>query len=162
VIPIVLQRDDTDGTTGTITGKPGWPRYAPSTISVPAGKQVTLIIMNYDDMSTPLISALQQYDDVQGGTATYNGAALTSVDNQKIAHTFTVAALGINVPLPMAMDQGSGSSKTVAPAIVTFTFTPTKSGTFTWQCFTPCGSGSDGTGGPMATDGYMMGKFTVA
>jgi hypothetical protein len=54
IVPIVLQKDGTTGTTGTITGRDGWPRFAPSNLTVPAGKKVTLVITNYDDMNTPL------------------------------------------------------------------------------------------------------------
>lgn len=162
VVPIVLQRDDTSGPAGTITNKDGWPRYSPSDITVPAGKTVTLVIDNYDDMATPLPSALQGYDKVQGGTETVNGKAITTVSNKMIAHTFTVPSLGLNIPIPMATDVGSGSSETVVPAVVTFTFTPKNTGTFTWQCFTPCGSGSDGMSGPMSTAGWMRGSLTVA
>lgn len=163
VVPIVLQRDDTKGPAGTITDKVGWPRYAPSAITVPAGKAVTLVIADFDDAATPLPAASRSYDNVQGGTETVNGRAVTSISNTVIAHTFTVPSLGINVPIPMATDQGSGSSATVVPSIVTFTFTftPSKSGSFTWQCYTPCGSGSAGTSGPMATPGFMRGTLTV-
>lgn len=161
VVPIVLQRDDKSGTPGTITGKPDWPRYAPSTINLSAGKQVTLLIINYDDMNTPLTS-MMPYNKVQGGQETVNGAAVTSVGNSTIAHTFTVPSLGINVPIPMATDSGKGSTATVIPAVVTFTFTPSKSGTFTWQCFTPCGTDPNGMGGPMQTSGYMTGTVNVA
>lgn len=162
VVAIVLQLDDTSGPAGTITGRPGWPRYSPSSITVPAGKQVTLVITNYDDAATPLTAALASYNQVQGGTETVNGATVTSVSNKVIAHTFTSPELGVNIPVPLASDAGSGSNKTVVPAVVTFTFTPSKTGTFTWQCFTPCGSGSDGTAGPMATLGFMKGTITVA
>lgn len=161
VVPIVLQRDDNSGTAGTITGKPDWPRFAPSVVNLSAGKRVTLLIINYDDMNTP-INSMMPYDTVQGGQETVNGVSLTSVGNSKIAHTFTVPSLGVNVPIPMATDSGKGSGATVIPAIVTFTFTPSKSGTFTWQCFTPCGTDPNGMGGPMQTSGYMTGTVNVA
>lgn len=162
VVPIVLQRDDTSGVMGTVTGKPDWPRYAPSMVTVPAAKQVTLVIDNFDDMTTPLPSALTNYENVQGGVETVNGQTVSSVSNTEIAHTFTVPELGINVPVPAATDQKSGTVTTVVPAVVTFTFTPAKSGTFTWHCYTPCGTGSAGTGGPMATPGWMEGTLRVA
>lgn len=162
VVPIVLQRDDTSGVTGTITGKPNWPRYSPSTITIPAAKQVTLVIVNYDDMTTPLPSALAGYENVQGGVETVGGQTVSSVSNKEIAHTFTVPDLGINVPLPAATDQKNGTATTVVPAVVTFTFTPAKSGSFTWHCYTPCGTGTAGTSGPMATPGWMEGTLRVA
>lgn len=161
VVPIVLQRDDVTGEAGTITGQPGWPRYSPSDLVVPAGKQVTLLIVNYDDAPTPLPAGMTTYDNVQGGVETVNGHTVSSISNKEIAHTFTVPELGINVPLPVATDQGSATAKTVVPAIVTFTFTPAKAGRFTFHCYTPCGSGSDGTGGAMATPGWMEGLLQV-
>lgn len=161
VVPIVLQRDDVSNDPGTVTGKPGWPRYSPSVVVVPAGKQVTLIILNYDDAPTPLPTRTASYDNVQGGIETVNGKTVSSISNEEIAHTFTVPGLGINVPIPVATDGGSATAKTITPAVVTFTFTPAKSGSFTFRCYTPCGSGSEGTGGAMATPGWMQGTLRV-
>lgn len=154
VVPIVLQKDAVKGTTGTVTGHDGWPRFAPSNITIPAGKQVTLVITNYDDMNTPL-AANEPYNKVMGGTETVEGKPVTVVSNKMIAHTFTVTGLGVNVPIPMA-GMGTGTGTTI-----TFTFTAHKKGTYTWQCFTPCGSGASGTSGPMVTPGYMTGTITV-
>jgi plastocyanin len=153
VVPIVLQKDATTGIAGTITAQPGWPRFAPSTITVPAGKKVTIVITNYDDVNTPLPAGLP-YNKVQGGQETVNGKPVTFVSNKTIAHTFTVTGLGVNIPVPMASAGG--------PATITFTFTAHKAGTYTWQCYTPCGSGKSGTGGPMMKPGYMQGTITVA
>ncbi len=150
VIPLMIQ-------TEAIGGKKGWPRYIPSTIAIPAGKQVTLIIFCFDDGSAAL-PAGSPYNKVEGGTETIDGQAVTSVSNSMIAHTFTIASLGINVPIPVATDSGN----TVIPSVVTFTFTPSQSGTFTWQCMTPCGSGPTGVGGSMASDGYMKGVLKIA
>ena len=104
-------------------------------------------------MNTPLPAGMP-YNAVAGGTETVDGSAVTSVPNAKISHTITIPALGINIPLPMAPH---GGYTTVA-----FTFTPTKTGTFTWQCFTPCGDGPNGMGGAMATMGWMQGNITVS
>ena len=153
VVPIVLQLDDTKGIPGTITNQPSWPRYSPSRIAVPAGKKVTLVITNYDDAATPL-TAGTPYNKVLGGQETVNGKPVTFVGNKTIAHTLTVAGLGINVPIPMAAGGG--------PSTITFTFTAKKAGTYTWQCYSPCGTGTTGTGGPMTTQGYMQGTFVVS
>ena len=155
VVPMVLQLDATSGTTGTITGRDGWPRYAPSTITVPAGKPVTLMITNYDDANTPL-AAGTPYNSVQGGRETVNGKPVTFVSNKVIAHTFTVPALHLNLPIPMET-AGAGLGNTI-----TFTFTPHKRGTYTFQCYTPCGAGKNGVGGPMMTKGYMQGTLIVS
>ncbi len=163
LIPIVIQRDDATGLAGTITGKPDWPRFVPSDITVTAGKQVTLLIVDYDDMNTPIQSmqSMMSLNSASGGQESVNGKAVSAVGNKDIAHTFTVMSLGINVPIPVAEKSGSGNTAVVTPSIVTFTFTPEHTGTFTWQCFTPCGTGSDGLGGPMVQQGYMRGILNV-
>lgn len=153
VIPIVLQKDATSGTPGTITGKDGWPLYSPSNITVPAGKRVTLVITNYDDVATPLTGGLP-YNHVMGGQETVNGKPVSYVSNKIIAHTFTVTGLHLNIAIPEAPAGGS--------VTVTFTFIAHKAGTYTWQCYSPCGSGNSGTGGPMMTNGFMQGIFKVA
>lgn len=152
VIPIVLQKDAPSGIPGTITGKDGWPRYSPSSITVPAGRKVTLVITNYDDAATPLTGGLP-YNHVMGGRETVNGKPVRYVGNKTIAHTFTVAGLGLNVAVPKAPAGGA--------VTITFTFIAHKAGTYTWQCYTPCGAGKNGTGGPMMTNGFMQGRFSV-
>lgn len=153
VVPIVLQKDATSGVPGTITGKDGWPRYAPSSITVPAGKKVTLVITNYDDVATPLTAGLP-YNRVMGGQETVDGKPVSYVGNKTIAHTLTVTGLGLNIAIPEAPTGGS--------VTVTFTFIAHKAGTYTWQCYSPCGSGKNGTSGPMMTNGFMQGTFKVA
>lgn len=158
VIPIVLQPGKptaTNGIPGTFTGKPGWPRFAASSITVPAGKKVTLVITNYDDGPTPLPAAERAYNKVSGGTETIDGKPVTFVSNKIIAHTFTIPQLGINVPIAAGPGHGVG-------ATVTFTFVaPKKKGIYLWQCYVPCGTGPQGTGGAMATNGWMRGTMTV-
>lgn len=149
--------DATSGKPGTYTGRPGWPALAPSDIRVPAGATVVLTIREYDDMVTPLRSMGMMgspFNSVSGGTETVDGRPVTYVDNADIAHTITIPQLRINVPLPKA-PQG-GFTKVV------YTFTaPGTPGIYTWQCETPCGTGPTGWGGPMATDGWMRGHFTI-
>lgn len=153
VIPVVLQLDAPKGIPGTVTGKDGWPRYSPSNITVPAGKKVTLVITNYDDVATPLNAGVP-YNRVMGGTETVNGEPVKFVGNKTIAHTFTVTGLGLNIAIPKAPTGGS--------VTVTYTFIARKAGTYTWQCYSPCGSGNDGMGGPMTRNGFMQGTFKVA
>ena len=145
-VPLVIQ-------TGAMDGRSGWPRFVPADVTVKAGIPVTLTITNHDDGSAPLTPALSTYDNVQGGTETVDGKAVTSVPNADVAHTWTVPALGLNVVVPVAPTGGTNT--------VTFTFTPAKTGSFTWQCYAPCGTGSDGTAGPMSTNGWMRGTLTV-
>ena len=154
VVPMVLQLDAPKGIPGTVTGQDGWPRYAPSSITVPAGKKVTLVITNFDDAATPLNPGVP-YNHVMGGQETVNGKSVSYVSNKTIAHTFTVTGLHLNAPIPMAPQGGTTT--------ITFTFTaPKKAGKYTWQCYTPCGMGKDGMTGPMTKNGYMQGVITVA
>ena len=89
-----------------------------------------------------------------GNVAYMDGIRYRSLDPTKVAHTFTVPQLGLNVPLPGDLPSGQKIST------VTFTFITGKAGTYMWQCMDPCGSGS-GWEGPMATMGYMMGTMTI-
>lgn len=138
------------------TSGPGhsqWPRYVPASFTVRAGVPVRVTIVNHDSGTAPLAGAMQMYDAVQGGAETLDGKAVTSVENSKVAHTFTVPELGINAVVPAAPE---GSTNTV-----TFTFTPTKAGTYEWHCYAPCGEGKEGMSGAMSTQGWMEGRITV-
>jgi heme/copper-type cytochrome/quinol oxidase subunit 2 len=134
-----------------------WPGYSPSNLVVPANSIVTVTLRNYDLGDTPL-PANSPFTTVQGtigGLATADGKAYTSLAPEKVAHTFTVAQLHMNVPVP-----GDGP-KGAAYATVTFTFRTGKAGTYTFRCYDPCGIGSIGWQGPMVTKGYMMGSLVV-
>lgn len=133
------------------------PAYVPSDFSVPRNALVEVTIINFDD-STPLTGPAVKYADVYGtvgGTATVtpidladpNGAAngpvqtIRSMDPAKVSHTFTVPALGLNVPIwPHAR--------------TTFLFRTGSAGSYTWDCFDPCG-------GAMAAPRYMSGQLRV-
>jgi plastocyanin len=141
--------------TGKMDGKPGYPKFVPADLTVHLGTPVALMITSYDDGTAPLPASLATYETIQGGTETVDGTAVTSVPNANISHTFSVPNLGVNVLIP-AVPPGAKTTT------VTFTFTPTKTGTFTWHCFAPCGSGSDGMSGAMATMGWMEGNITVS
>lgn len=141
-----------------ILNQPGmqkdWPAYAPNKLVVPANSLVTVTLHDYDLGNTPLPNNTP-FSTVQGtvgGAAYLNGMAYTSLAPDKIAHTFTIPQLHINVPLP-----GDGKESDS----ITFTFHTGKAGTYMFQCFDPCGTGSTGWEGPMATKGYMMGTLTV-
>lgn len=145
--------------TGGMIKQKGWPKFSPSDITVPKGATVVLTITSYDDGTAPLPSGMT-YNNVTGGTETVNGQAVTSVPNANLAHTFTVPALGLNAAIPAAPTAAAGGPRQATTVV--FTFKATKSGTFTWQCMAPCGSGANGMGGAMATNGYMKGTLTVA
>jgi heme/copper-type cytochrome/quinol oxidase subunit 2 len=145
--------------TGGMIKQKGWPKFSPSDITVPKGATVVLTITSYDDGTAPLPSGMT-YNNVTGGTETVNGQAVTTVANANLAHTFTVPSLGLNAPIPAAPTAAAGGPRQTTTVV--FTFKATKSGTFTWQCMAPCGSGANGMGGAMVTNGYMKGTLTVA
>jgi hypothetical protein len=134
-----------------------WPGYSPSKLVVPANSIVTVTLRDYDLGDTPL-PANSPFTTVQGtigGSATADGKAYTSLAPEKVAHTFTLSQLHINVPLP-----GDGA-KGAAYDTITFTFRTGKAGTYIFRCYDPCGTGSSGWEGPMVTKGYMSGTLVV-
>ncbi len=139
----------------TFQGQSGQPQFSPSDLNIKKGAKVTLTIVSTDTGNAPLPTGLTQYDNVQGGTETVDGTSVTNVPNDNVAHTFSVPALGLNAVIPVVP---SGKTSTT----VVFTFTANKAGTYTWKCLAPCGSGSDGMSGPMATMGWMEGNFVVS
>jgi hypothetical protein len=143
--------------------KPGgpvedWPAYIASTpLTVPANSTVTVTIRNFDlgDAALAANSPLAKVQGTVGGTALFNGTQYSSLDAAKVSHTFTIPQLGLNVPIPGdAPDNASFLT-------VTFSFHTGKAGTYTFQCYAPCGTGTDGFGGPMGSMAYMKGTLTV-
>ncbi|MGZ3672803.1 MAG: hypothetical protein ACXVCO_00695 [Ktedonobacterales bacterium] len=144
--------------------KPGgpandWPAYiATSPTALPANTVVTVTIRNFD-VGNDAVSPGSPLLNVQGttsGAAVADGKSYTSLNANHISHTFTIPQLHLNVPIP---GDPVGDANNVT---VTFSFrTPEKPGTYTFQCFVPCGTGSNGFDGPMATLGYMRGIVTV-
>jgi hypothetical protein len=144
-----------------IINQPGyqknWPAYAPSTIVVPAHSLVTVTIRNYDLGDTPLFkgSPFNTVQGVVGDVAYADGHAYAALAPEKVAHTFTVPQLHISVPVP-------GDTMTGKPYVqVSFTFRTGAAGSYYFQCFDPCGTGSNGFEGPMLTKGYMVGTLMV-
>jgi len=134
-----------------------WPGYAPNQLVVPANSLVTVTLRDYDLGDTPL-PANSPFTTVQGtvgSRATVDGKVYSSLAPEKVAHTFTISQLHLNVPLPGDAPKGA------AYDTITFTFHTGKAGTYTFQCFDPCGTGSTGWMGPMVTKGYMVGTLTV-
>jgi hypothetical protein len=159
-VQLIGKIDADMGAPGTFTGMDGWPAMAPADIHVKAGAIVVVTIKEYDDMVTP-VAGLSPYLKVMGGTEIVNGKRVTSVGNSKLAHTFTIPSLGINVPLPIAaMDGPMGSMG--GPTTIRFTFRAPAPGTYQWLCVTPCGGDPDGVGGAMHTDGWMRGHLIVS
>jgi heme/copper-type cytochrome/quinol oxidase subunit 2 len=134
-----------------------WPAYSPNKLVVPANSLVTITLRDYDLGDTPLPQG-SPFTTVQGmvnGLAIADGKPYASLAPEKVAHTFTIPQLHINVPFPGDAPKGASSDT------ITFTFHTGKAGTYTFQCFDPCGTGSSGFEGPMVTKGYMIGTLTV-
>ena len=114
---------------------------------------MTLTIISRDDGTAPLPSN-SPYSKVSGtvtGSELVDGKAVTIVNAQDVAQTFTVPGINLNLPIPVAPTGGA--------VTVTATFKLLKGGTFDWQCEAPCGTGSTGWRGPMITPGYMQGSI---
>lgn len=144
-----------------IINQPGlhqdWPAYSPAHMVLPANSLVTLTIRNYDlgDTALPQNSPFANVQGTVGNMATVDGHSYTSLAVDKVAHTFTIAQLNLNVPIP------GDAAKGASYASVTFTFHTGKAGTYTFKCLDPCGTGPMGWMGPMMTKGYMTGTITV-
>jgi hypothetical protein len=142
-----------------IVNQPGyqqdWPAFSPNNLMVPANSLVTITLHDYDLGLDSTLAKGTPFASVQGtvgGVAYLNGKPYSSLAPERIAHTFTIMQLHINVPLP-----GDGKESDT----ISFTFHTGKAGSYTFQCFDPCGTGTSGFEGPMATKGYMMGTLTV-
>jgi hypothetical protein len=134
-----------------------WPAYSPNNLVLPANSLVTVTLTDYDMGDTPLPkgSPFTTVQGIVGGVAYADGHAYKALALDKIAHTFTIPQLKINVPLPG--DSTTGKSY----GVVTFTFRTGAAGIYYFQCFDPCGTGTNGWEGPMTTGGYMRGTLTV-
>jgi hypothetical protein len=157
------QKTTTHLTFDILPVKPGgpatnFPSYmATSPTALPANTVVTVTIRNFD-LGDDALPANSPFLQVQGvtGSATMDGKAFTSLDANHVAHTFSIPQLHLSVPI-------SGDPVGDANYVnVTFSFkTPAKAGTYTFQCYVPCGTGDSGWNGPMATMGFMQGTITV-
>ncbi|MGA9920350.1 MAG: hypothetical protein WBR23_03725 [Candidatus Dormiibacterota bacterium] len=139
------------------------PAFQPASFSINTGQPVEFTVTNLDS-ATPLPTDLAAHTKVTGvlgghetvvplGTKHSNGTTslarrVTALAVGSVSHTFTITALGINVPI-------LGTSTT------TFTVLIRKPGNYTWECFDPCGGGTNGFGSPMGVPGYMMGTVTA-
>ncbi len=142
--------------TGSLNGFGNQPQYTNPEWTVSVGERVTIKIISFDDGAAPLMGSQMMFAKVEGSTnelETVAGHAISSVADTNVSHTFTVPGLGFNMPMPVAP---TGKSVTVVA-----TFIPTKTGTFVWQCYAPCGAGTNGNGGAMSTAKWMEGKIMV-
>jgi heme/copper-type cytochrome/quinol oxidase subunit 2 len=158
VAPVVHRENHVQVKLDIALNQPGmqkdWPAYSPNNLVVPANSLVTVTLHDYDlgNTAMPEGSPFTTVQGTVGGVAYLNGHPYTSLAPDKIAHTFTIPTLHLNVPFP-----GDGKEAD----IISFTFRTGKAGSYMFQCFDPCGTGSSGFAGPMASKGYMMGFLTV-
>jgi hypothetical protein len=150
---------------------PNWVSYGPFTnFRVPAHSVITITIKQYDSGSRITNDFFASVHGTLDGAAMINGKSVTSVDSHAVGHTFTLHGLSdaktqlfVSVPLPSVPDAevpASGYTKT--PNTVTFSFITGGAGDYVWNCEYPCGDGTTARfGGPMSTQGYMSGNFTV-
>lgn len=138
-------------------------------INVPAHRLIDLTIVNYDDgadqvgqtytavngtqnnqmlvVSNDLMNASEQGSNINLNLNDTQTVSSWPADD--ISHTFTINELNFNIPV--------APSSTVH-AFATFDTT----GSYTWQCFVICGSGTSGWGGAMSTAGWMTGSFVIS
>jgi hypothetical protein len=134
------------------------PAYMPSNFALPANTDVTMTITNFDNPTAlPAqyakatgVKGVLTIEDLDSVHPNAQGPVhtATSLDPENgVSHTFTIAALGLNVP--------------VAPSSrETFTFHTGAAGVYNWRCMDPCGSGTSGWGAAMSAEGFMQGKVT--
>lgn len=145
-----------------------------ASINLPANRVINLTIINYDDgPAAPLgypNATSDSYYNVTGtvgntmqiinntnvnssqassGISIKGGETVSSLPIGGASHTFTIPQLNINIPIPPS-------------SIVHTQLTITQSGSYSWQCMAPCGSGADGWGQAMATAGWMTGAVVVS
>lgn len=134
----------------------------PYTITVPSHRLIELTITAYDMGNlTVNPSFLKVNGTINNQITIINGTTamgddystpwatnVTSVPAGSILHTFTVAKLNLNIPVE------AGTTEIAY-------FMINQTGTFQWQCFAPCGTGSSGWGETMSDAGWMSGTLVV-
>ena len=145
--------------------------YSQPEIVVPAHTKVTMVINNYDSTSALVNNYFLKPQGVDGGTINVDGQTMNTIDPTVVSHTFVIHGivsnkqpwLYVGVPITGVPDSAKTDDAGMPdqPVVTTFTFTTGDPGSYAWQCFVPCGVGFNGFGGPMGTDGYMNGTFTV-
>ena len=136
---------------------------------VPAHTLVKVTIYQYDGASGLRNNFLAKVQGTKGAVEILNGKAVSTINPDDAAHTFSVPDLDINVPMP-GVDANAKNQCAVAPCTlaeahntITFSFVSPGPGTYRWQCFVPCALAFlYGNGGPMQTIGYMDGLIEVS
>ena len=135
---------------------------------VPAHTLVKVTIYQYDGASGLRNNFLAKVQGTKGGVEVLNGKAVSTINPDDAAHTFSVPDLDINVPMP-GVDANAKNQCAVAPCTlaeahntITFSFVSPGPGTYRWQCFVPCAlaflygnGGPAGVGARAAEDSLM-------
>ncbi len=164
--------DSMSGSHGADGGvHPDWVSYGPVTnFKVPAHSVITITIKQYDSGERLSNDFFATVHGTLDGTATLDGQSITNVDPEHVGHTFTLHGLAdaksqlfVSVPLPAVEEADMpDSGYTTSPRVVTFSFITGDAGEYVWNCEYPCGDGTTARfGGPMSTQGYMAGNFSV-
>lgn len=145
--------------------------YSQPNIVVPAHTKVTMVISNYDSATALINNYFLKPQGVDGGVINVDGQSVNTVSPDVVSHTFVIHGIAsqnqpwLYVGVPVSGVDGNAKTDAagmpIQPVVTTFTFTTGAPGKYEWQCFVPCGVGFNGFGGPMGTDGYMNGTFTV-
>jgi len=139
---------------------------------VPAHSLVHFTVYQYDTGSPLRNPFMNQVAGTVGGTENLNGKDISIVNanvGDGVGHTFAIPALGVSVLFPGISADAKNPCTDPAPCAesfdhntITFTIKTGDPGTYSWQCFVPCGLGYPlGNGGPMSTLGYMNGFMKV-
>lgn len=115
-------------------------------ITVSAGVSITFVITNIDtavlvNFTGPASTDFTVYNDTATGQVASHYSRGQSISSLPISHTFTIAALNLNIPIP-------------PDTVITFTYTFSTPGVYEYVCETPCGPG-------MSLVGYMNGYLVV-
>ncbi len=154
-----------------VTQSEGWPFYWPAaSFRLPANTVITVTITQYDGSTTPWNPYWARVHGTVGGTATYNGKALSEIDPSNVAHTFTIHQypegtqdnLFVSVPmLAVPSNAKNLANGYPAPQTIQFSFMTKGPGTYIWNCEDPCGDSYQQFGGVMQARGWMSGKVEV-
>ena len=142
-------------------GKPGWPKYEPANLVLPAHRLIQVTVRCYDDGAADIPGGYNKVSGTVDGTVRLimgqpkviganAGTIVKEIPVKDTAHTFTVNGdkFYMNIPIPVL-------------GTVVYRFMTPAAGTYPWQCMAACGTGKGGWAGPMMTDGWMKGNITV-
>jgi hypothetical protein len=161
----------------TLSPNPDWVSYLVHTTSgwkretvwdVPANATIHVTVYNFDGASGLRQPFYGRFVGTVGNRALVDGKSVDHINPMDASHLWAVPGLGIVVAFPGVADNAKNQcgfapcQLSNAHHTIQFTFRTTKPGHYRWQCFVPCAAGwMFGTGGPMATIGYMDGFLNV-